>query len=69
MNSNHYSIEEHPLYRAIPLFFYVCALLATYKPPTSCHKVTLSGLVRFDNVTPKFGSMVGRLHVIESNMV
>jgi hypothetical protein len=29
----------------------------------------LSGSIRFDNVTPKFGSMMGRLHAIESNMV
>ena len=54
---------------AIFLFFYVYALLAMCKPPTYYHKATLSGSERFDNVTPKFGSMVGRLQAIELNMV
>ena len=53
----------------VPPLFNVFTPLATWKPSTSSPKTTLLDSIKFDSVTPNFGSMMGKLQATKSIMV
>jgi len=53
----------------VPPLFNVFTALATWKPSTSSPKTTLLDSIKFDSVTPNFGSMMGKLQATKSIMV